>query len=163
MRIFPQDRRAQIDLIYRELRNINRHRQLRQAERSRFRVRQGILLCRWQPRHVKLICGKAFDLEPSAQERRTVPDQRNALQRQPDALIIGNGHPVKSCFRTQRTAEPVNTNVPPRPAQHILQGACQKTLVILLRHRGQERQAGQGKGQQKAHKIPHQNDCPMPM
>ena len=124
------------DLIDRERVDLDRNRQVWQAERGGLCLGQGGVVGDGQARDVEAGGSQAFHLQTAPQQGRAVPDQRRPFKRQPNAVIIRNGHPVKGGGRTQRACKAVNADGATRAAEHVLQGTGQEALVFFLLRKG---------------------------
>ena len=132
LRRLAQDRLAQVDLIHREIRDFDGDRQIGQGKGFGLGIGQIDFIADRQTLDIEPSGGELFDLQPSAQQGRTVPIQHHIIKRQPDAIVIRNRHPVKGGLRTQRPCESVDADGAARAAQRVLNGPGEKALVVIL-------------------------------
>ena len=161
---FAQNWRTQIDLVDRKVSHIDGDGQIgdrRKGKGFRLGIGERFLLRHGQSRHAQAFCGQGLHLQPAAQQCGAVPVQLHLFQRQPDPLVVSDGHPVEPRARAERTRETVNTDRAARAAEGVLDCAGQEAFVILL-GRSDGADKDQGENQKAAHEV-DQNDCPIPI
>ena len=152
-----QDRRAEFDAGGRKRADGDRHRQVRQAKAAGLGGEAGASAGGGRADQVNRFGLQAGDLDPALQQGGAVPVEADPLQGQPDALIVGDGHPGQAGPRRQGPPKALDIDDAAGTGQIVLDEAGQIVLVGLLR-------AGEGgpKHQQQGQQHSHQKACPMP-
>jgi len=161
---FAQYGRAEVDLVDRKVSHIDGDGQvgnLGEGKGFRLWIGERFFIRHGQSRNAQPLGGQGLHLQPTAQQCRSVPVQLHLFQRQPDPLVVGDGHPVEPRARAERAGETVNTDRAARAAEGVLDRTCQEAFVILL-GRGDRADKDQGENQKAAHEV-DQNDCPIPI
>ena len=176
--LLPDDGLAQLDPADLDLVDVHADRQLRQREWRGLGLRRvgGGAVAARQARQDHPLGGKFVDLDAARQQRAAAPAHGAVFQRDPDALVIGDGHAIEGRARTQRAAKAVDLHLPAGAGQFFLQEAGDEALVVLdllrdfcgavLRVPAQGQQHRQRQNQKQAGgqivKF-HQNACPRPI
>ena len=149
--LLADHRRAKLDRLDGEAADIDRDRQVgqRKAAAAGLRGRRGRAgggqAGERQPLGAQLV-----DLQPAAQQGKTAPVELGILQRQPDALIVGNGQALHRGLRAQRAAKAAHRHVHAVARKRVLDQAFKPgALVVFLRHRGQGQSEKQGEEKEK--------------
>ena len=141
--------------------DVHRQRQFGEAEARRLgRWHVAARVPRGQAREVDPVCREVLHRKPPAEEGRAAPVERDAFEREPDALIVGDGQALHRGGGAECAAEARDADVAARAREVAFERAFkERRAAFLLR----EKRGGQEDEEREEPEEPHQNACPMPM